>query len=159
MALSREVGPTFTWHMYQPHMMSYNLTAEQQLPGQMALTVAYAGSRGINLFNWILEANPIVPTGVPSANGTRVSAFPGPRARPHFDKRGDEGIDKSGGRIGDLLLPGQSASPRNNLNFGSVPYYVSNGDSIYNSLQTNLVKRISHGLQLQTAFTWGKVDR
>ena len=45
--------------------MQYNLTAERQLPGSMALSVAYAGSRGINLLQ-IKEGNPEIPNGIPS---------------------------------------------------------------------------------------------
>lgn len=33
----------------QPHMLQYNLTVERRLPFDMALTLAYTGSRGINL--------------------------------------------------------------------------------------------------------------
>ena len=149
------VGPTFQWHMDQPHMMSYNLTLEQQLPGQIALTAAYAGSRGINLFNF-LEANPIVPTGVPTANGTGL-CVPGP-AGTSQTLTSAEMKGQTSQEDGSATSCYLANSPHNNLNFGSVPYYVSNGDSIYNSLQTNLVKRISKGLSFQTAFTWGKVD-
>ena len=46
-------------------MLTYNLTAERQLPGSMALTVAYAGSRGINL-QQDREGNPAIPNGIPS---------------------------------------------------------------------------------------------
>lgn len=51
---------TLDYNMQQPHLLSYNLTLERQLPGEMALTLAYAGSRGINLVQ-TLEANPTVP--------------------------------------------------------------------------------------------------
>jgi len=41
----------------QPYIVQYNLTAERQLPGNVALSVSYVGSRGYNLFavremNW-----------------------------------------------------------------------------------------------------------
>jgi hypothetical protein len=41
----------------QPKLVQYNLTAERQLPGAMALSVGYVGTRGFNLwtireFNW-----------------------------------------------------------------------------------------------------------
>jgi carboxypeptidase family protein/TonB-dependent receptor-like protein len=48
------------YHVQQPHMLQYNLTVERQLPFGMALTVAYAGSRGLNLM-FVTEANPTVP--------------------------------------------------------------------------------------------------
>jgi Carboxypeptidase regulatory-like domain len=154
------VGPTFQWHMNQPHMMSYNLTLEQQFPGQVNLRVAYSGSRGINLFNF-LEANPIVPTGVPLANGG-TKCVPGPAGTSQTLTSAQMlGLTSqiAGFATSCYLNNGSGVigSPRNNLNFGSVPYYVSNGDSIYNSLQANLIKRISKGLQFQGAYTWGKI--
>ena len=48
------------YEMAQPHMLSYNLTVDRQLPFDMALTTAYGGSRGINLIQ-AQEANPNVP--------------------------------------------------------------------------------------------------
>jgi hypothetical protein len=152
------VGPTFQWHLNQPHMMSYNLTAEQQLPGQMDLRVAYTGSRGINLLLQApeAEANPIVPTGVPLANGGG-KCVPGPAGTPTtLTKAEIDGLtSQEDGSATSCYL---ANSPRNNLNFGSVPYYHTGGDSIYNALQTGLIKRISKGLQFQTAFTWAKVE-
>ncbi|MBI2815969.1 MAG: TonB-dependent receptor, partial [Acidobacteria bacterium] len=44
----------------QPHMLQYNLTLERQLPGDMAVSLAYGGSRGINL-PVIMDGNPTVP--------------------------------------------------------------------------------------------------
>jgi hypothetical protein len=62
-------GPVYNWN--QPHLLTYNLTAERQLPGSMAPTVAYAGSRGINL-NEDHEGSPEAPNGIPS-NGICVA--------------------------------------------------------------------------------------
>ena len=52
-------------------MLTYNLTAERQLPGSMALSVAYAGSRGINLIH-LRDVNATIPNGIPS-NGICVA--------------------------------------------------------------------------------------
>ncbi|MBI2817463.1 MAG: TonB-dependent receptor [Acidobacteria bacterium] len=48
------------YNLQQPHMLQYHLTIEQQLPSEMALTLAYAGSRGLNLM-MTREGNPTVP--------------------------------------------------------------------------------------------------
>src|SRR5262249_12019354 len=37
------------WNLQQPHLLQYNLAVDRQLPWNMALTVAYGGSRGIHL--------------------------------------------------------------------------------------------------------------
>lgn len=55
---------TFDYHMRNPHMLSYNLALERQLPGSMALTVAYAGSRGLDLMGQP-QADARLPTILP----------------------------------------------------------------------------------------------
>jgi hypothetical protein len=51
---------TIDYDLHQAHLLTYNLNVERQLPGQMALTVAYAGSHGINLIQTV-DGNPVVP--------------------------------------------------------------------------------------------------
>lgn len=51
---------TQDYHMAQPHLLAYNLSFERQLPGHSAITVAYVGSRGLNLMKTV-EGNPTVP--------------------------------------------------------------------------------------------------
>ena len=51
---------TVDYHIQQPHMLQYNLTVERQLPWKTALTLAYGGSRGINIVQ-TTEGNPTVP--------------------------------------------------------------------------------------------------
>jgi len=50
--------------LQQPHMLQYNLTVERQLPFGMGMTLAYAGSRGLNLMQ-IKDGNPTVPQVLP----------------------------------------------------------------------------------------------
>ena len=42
---------TMDYHLQQPHMLQYNFTLERQLPSNIALSLAYAGSRGLNLLS------------------------------------------------------------------------------------------------------------
>ena len=51
---------TMDYQIRQPHMLQYNLAVQRQLPGDMALTLAYVGTRGINMQN-ATEGNPTVP--------------------------------------------------------------------------------------------------
>ncbi len=51
---------TLDYLLQQPHMLQYNLTVERQLPYSMALTLAYGGSRGINIMKTV-DGNPTVP--------------------------------------------------------------------------------------------------
>ena len=51
---------TIDYNSKQPYMFQYNLSIERQLPGQVALTVAYVGGRGIHLWD-VQEGNPASP--------------------------------------------------------------------------------------------------
>jgi hypothetical protein len=112
---------TQDYHMQQPHLLSYNLTLERQLPGSMAITLAYAGSRGINL-EMTTEGNPEIATILPD---------------------------------GRIFFP--LGAPRTNPNFAQNEFKTAGGNSFYNSLQFGLAKRLTHGLQFQSSYTFSKV--
>ena len=124
------------YHMQQPHMLQYNLTLERQLPFSIALSLGYAGSRGINIVV-LKDGNPTVPQGVP-ANGVCV-------ARP-------------AGQAYNLSSPScwLGGDPRTNRNWGPILYQTAGGNSWYNALQFGLLKRLSKGLQFQSSYTWSK---
>jgi hypothetical protein len=63
-------------------MLQYNLTLERQLPGSMALTVSYAGSRGINLWE-ARDGNPRINSG--QIDGRDFWTGTEPRINPNFD--------------------------------------------------------------------------
>ena len=67
--------------MQQPHLLSYNLTLERQLPKNVAVTLAYAGSRGINL-EMTTEGNPEIATILP--DGRIFFPVGAPRTNPNF---------------------------------------------------------------------------
>ncbi|MBI2817160.1 MAG: TonB-dependent receptor [Acidobacteria bacterium] len=52
------------YDLQQPHLLQYNLAVERQLPWNAAVTLAYGGSRGLNLFQG-REGNPTVPQILP----------------------------------------------------------------------------------------------
>jgi hypothetical protein len=125
------------YHLQQAHILQYNLTMERQLPFQMGLTVAYGGSRGINLMQ-IKEGNPTVPQGV-GLNGTCVRASADQIANIN--------------RSNYCWLAGD---PRTNPFWSTIEEKTAAGDSWYNSLQIGLLKRLSKGLQLQSSYTYSK---
>jgi hypothetical protein len=134
-------GPV--WAENQPHLMSYNLTVEQQLPDQMGLTLAYAGSHGINLIQ-VLEGNNVLPTGVPTANGSGLCVAAPAGSTPNLATQYD-------GSATSCYL---TTSPRLNTNFPSMVFNPATGTSNYNALEINLNKRVTRGLQFQGAYTW-----
>ncbi|MFH1574205.1 MAG: hypothetical protein ABIG68_09495, partial [Acidobacteriota bacterium] len=52
------------WNLQQPRMVHYNVAVERELPFDMAVSVAYAGSRGYNLVT-TTEGNPTIPQTLP----------------------------------------------------------------------------------------------
>jgi len=128
---------TIDYHMQQPHLLSYNLNVERELPFGMGLTLAYAGSRGLNLIKSV-EGNPTTPGGLPQ-NGVCVA----PATPPAFNPAGPK-----------CWLGGE---PRANPSWANVEFKTAGGNSWYNSLQFGLNKRFSQGLQFQSSYTWSKV--
>jgi hypothetical protein len=142
---------TIDYHLQQPHLLSYNLTLERELPFAMGLTLVYAGSRGINLIQ-SKDGNPTVPLGV-IRGGICDSRVPTPPASNTGPKcwRGAGATDAN---------PAGSATgidPRINPNWGDVELKTAGGSSWYNSMQFSLAKRLSQGLQLQSSYTWSKL--
>ena len=134
-------SPQVVNHDYrQPHMYDFNLSVERQLPFNIVLDVTYAGSRGIDLWQ-ITEGNPRCPTQNPYVpqGCTAVTTAIGPTswASP----------------IGTYPPP---TNPRVNPFWSEMQYDNTTGQSWYHSLQINLRKRVTHGLEFQSAYTWSK---
>jgi Carboxypeptidase regulatory-like domain/TonB-dependent Receptor Plug Domain/TonB dependent receptor len=72
---------TIDYNIKQPYGVTYNVSVQSELAGQIAATIAYAGSRAYNLVSAI-EANPIVPT--IQADGSKFFAAGAPRRNPAF---------------------------------------------------------------------------
>ena len=125
------------YNMQAPHILDYNLTVERQLPGQMAMSLTYTGSRAMNILQ-SKEGNPTVPLGIP-VGGVCV-------ARP-------------AGQAFDLNGPQcwLGNDPRTNPNFAGITYKTAAGSSWYNSFQFGLLKRLGHGLQMQSSYTFSKI--
>ena len=70
------------YSLQQPHMLQYNLTVDRQLPFDMALTLSYAGSRGLNLMQ-LREGNPTVPQILP--DGQQFWTGSDPRKNPNWN--------------------------------------------------------------------------
>jgi hypothetical protein len=127
------------YNIQQPHILQYNLAVERALPFQMSLNMAYAGSRGINLAVYS-EGNPNTP-GIPNpaANGTTCMARPAGQA---FD--------------GKAPYCWPQGAPKLNPAWDSIVYIDGDSNSWYNSLQFNLQKRLTNGLQFQNSYTFSK---
>ncbi len=165
-ALPSYRGPVY--NMRQPHMLMYNLAIERQLPGNMALTVAYVGSRGIDLLQY-KEGNPALPNGIPVTSGTTTTCVAQPAGSYINDASQIDGsatscwvgavqhnVPAANGNPAVVNCPSNTNPCRVNPWIDTLQVDPASGDSHYNALQVGLAKRLSHGLQLQSWYTYGK---
>jgi outer membrane receptor protein involved in Fe transport len=111
-----------------PYLQQYSLNLQYEFPGQMLLEVGYVGSKGTHL-PWTRNVNPsILASPTNPVNG--------------------ETTNTTTNAINRVRYPGFS-----NTGFTQVQ---TGADSNYNSLQTSVTKRLSHGLQFLASYTWAK---
>ncbi len=140
------------------HALEANMTVSQQLPFGVGFDVSYVAARGLNLYDGE-EGNPVVPqsivNGIPFYNVTKGTP--------------SNGID---GCFNNALTPGQplvvggvtinpgapSYPCRVNPYFASALWFTNAAQSWYNGLQVSVIKRLSHGLNFQFAYTYSKSE-
>ena len=120
-------GNTIFYNNGQPDVFQYNLSVEHQLPGNMTLSVAYVGTRGVHL--WAEKpGNPSIPTAI--VNGVYYWSSQVPAC--------------------SSIVP----TCRLNPNYAGFSLDQTAADSWYNSLQIVANKRLSDGLEFQAAYTY-----
>jgi trimeric autotransporter adhesin len=132
------------------YMQQYSLDIQRELPGNIALTAGYVGSRGTNLqvggiSNGGININQLPPQFMSRTDlQTQV-------ANPFFGTPAGVGILRSATVAqGQLLRP----FPQ----FGDVIMYgASGGNSFYNAATVKAQKRFSKGFSLLTAYTFSKL--
>src|SRR5712691_11242651 len=100
--------------------------------------VGYVGSRGVHMPYRTEDADMVLPTLTPAGY-----LWPC-------------GPDGSGNPCAKGFLPDGTHSVKLNPNFGRMAGMFYEGNSFYDALELQLVKKMSHGLQVQGAYTWGK---
>ena len=130
-------------HVTTPYTEQWHLGLEYQLPAQTVLEVTYGGSRGSKLYGFY--------------NGNQAVLDPNFQTDATAARRPANNNNWPGGTGGPCSLtlpignPGAYCNPA--LNTG-IDTLRSNTRSNYNSLQTRLEKRFSHGLQFEAAYTY-----
>ena len=130
------------------YVVQWNLNVQQQITPSLAGMVAYVGSRGIHQPFRADEINQVIPTKTPAGY-----------VYPQVDVLGNlysvaNGCTQTDPNGSD---PGVCVPPNPiNQNFGSVRSLIYEGHSYYNAFEAQLAKRMSHGVQVQGTFTWGK---
>ncbi len=132
------------------YMQQYSLDIQRELPGNIALTVGYVGSRGTNLqlggiSNGGVNINQLAPQFMSRADlQTRVP-------NPFF------GTEAGVGALSSATVA-QAQLLRPFPQFGNVIMLgTSGGNSFYNALTVKAQKRFSKGFSLLTAYTFSKL--
>ena len=115
----------------------WNFTIEQQIAKGTSLRVAYVGSFATHGLLSV-DPNTIAPQICGAA--TCVSG-------------GTPGTTKGSVTMGQQYIP---VTTRPNPNLGAGFFWYTEGNSRYNALQTDLVHRMSHGLDIRANYTWSK---
>jgi hypothetical protein len=136
-----------TYIEYTPHrnyVMQWNMNIQQELTPSLTAMVGYVGSRGVHMPYRTEDPDMVLPTLTPAG---------------YLWPCGPDGVVghtcvKGFLPTGTQALPIKSA--KLNPNFGRIAGIFYGGDSFYDALEMQLVKKMSHGLQVQGAYTWSK---
>jgi hypothetical protein len=139
------ITPTlFDPNLHTPYNQNWNLGIQRELPGSFTLEADYVGVKGTHIFR-IVDGNPPQPNLVSEL--VAYCSVPNPYgctpATLQFSNL------YVGAEFG--YLPFDAV---NNNAFNHATLNESIANSIYNGLQVNLEKRMSHGIQMQFAYTW-----
>ena len=126
------------------YVMQWNMSVARELSSTLAVTVGYVGSRGVHQPYRMDNIDMVLPALTPAGylwpcgpNGT-----PGVTCAVGFLPSGTEAAPKPSGTL--------------NPNFGRVDGTLWQAHSFYDAMQVDVAKRVSHGIQLHGAYTFGK---
>jgi hypothetical protein len=111
------------------YVMEWNLNIQRQLSQSIALMIGYTGSRGVHQPFRVEDMN----TPLPTMKTPQGYFFPL-----------------------TATSTGISGGPPVNGAFGQIEGLLWSGASSYHAMEAQLKKTMSHGLQAQASFTWGK---
>jgi outer membrane receptor protein involved in Fe transport len=120
-------------HPHRNYVMQWNLNVQRQLAPSLTAMIGYVGSHGVHQAFRTDDSRIIIPTKTAAAY-----------LWPVVD-------DGTGTPVADT-----SKLNNTNDNVGDVRLLDWGGSSSYNALQIGVKKQMSHGLQIQGSYTWGK---
>jgi outer membrane receptor protein involved in Fe transport len=121
------------------YVMQWNFNVQRELAPNLTMLVGYAGSHGVHQGLRVDDANIVSP---PSVTLTSAGYLWPVVVVPDPD-------DPS-------LPPSPGFGTPINSNVGTIRQITWPGDSFYDALEIGVVKKMSHGLQVQGSYTWGK---
>jgi hypothetical protein len=134
-------GGSFTeQYPRRSYVMQWNLNVQRELIGNVTAMVGYVGSRGVH-----------EPFRTDDADITSATLTPFGYLYPQVDIGGNECIANT-----QCASTTNNPPPRINDTYGQIHYLAYEGNSYYHALEVAVQKAMSHGVQFQTSFTWGK---
>jgi hypothetical protein len=130
-----------------PWSRQFNLNIQRELPWGTVLEVAYVGTRGYDLGTAVeggRSLNQLDPSLM--SLGSRLNELVD---NPFF------GIVNNGVLVAPRISRAQLLRPYPQFT-EIVPMYMAGARSFYNALQVSFSKRMSHGVQVEGSYTWGK---
>jgi hypothetical protein len=134
------------------YVMQWNLNVQHQITPSLTAMVGYVGSHGVHQAFRADDANMVLPTLLPSVG----------YLWPHLDAFGNvftpqcNATDPMGMPDPNAPVCAPPKLVNTNSNVGGIRYLSWPGSSSYNALQIGVKKQMSHGLQIQGSYTWGK---
>jgi Carboxypeptidase regulatory-like domain/TonB dependent receptor/TonB-dependent Receptor Plug Domain len=125
---------------HRSYIMQWNLNVQRELVSNLTVMVGYVGSRGVHEPFRVDDADIVLPT--MSSAGWLF---------PQVDVNGNQCIPNT-----QCAATTGNPPPKINDGFGSIGRLHYEGNSYYHALEFAVQKTMSHGVQFQTAFTWGK---
>jgi hypothetical protein len=157
--------------VHQPTLFQWNLSIDQQLPAGIGLTLSYVGTRGEHLWS-TTDENPCQPTnvvgsenGIPNTpinwvNAANVGCPAGADNATWNNNTGNQPCRlfvAPGFSIPvSTLLTGTPDDGRFNCSMAGQVAIGTNSRAWYDGLQVTLNKKVSHGLEFQSSYTWSK---
>src|SRR6266852_6075100 len=135
-----------TYIEYTPHrnyVMQWNMNIQQEVTPTLTAMVGYVGSRGVHMPYRTEDIDMVIPTLTPA--GYLWPCGPDGKGNPCA-----KGFLPTGTQA--VPIPSVKLNPF----FGRMAGMFYEGNSFYDALELQLVKKMSHGLQVQGAYTWGK---
>ena len=142
--------------VFNPHFPNagsnnWNLDIQRELPGSNVIDVAYVGAMGVHVYGQ-RDGNPPDPALVQQLLAFCVASNP----------NNTVGCDQTTVSSTSLYIGATPSQGFNDLPFNAVhnnallqpDYQINEFNSIYHGLQSKFTHRMSHGLQLQAAYTW-----
>jgi len=121
-------------HPHRNYVMQWNLNVQRQLAPGLTAVVGYVGSHGVHQAFRADDGDVVLPTLTPE--GYLWPVLQDMSTTP------------------STPIPGPQINTNGNV--GSIRFLNWPGSSSYNALQIGVKEQMSHGLQIQGSYTWGK---